>query len=617
MIARHVPRRGVPHARALVAALLLVASLRDGRAADPQPYTVTIAATGQADVDKAAHDTSTLVSLRENGPVGPFALVARARDDAGRMATVLNSFGYYSGHVAVTVDGKPPDDPGLTDALAAVPTGTPVAVDVTLTLGPLFHLGVITLSGDFPADSREKLGLAEGAPARAADVLAARDRLLASLTSTGHALAKVDAPVATLHTDTQTLDVAFQGSAGPRVDLGPITISGLDRVNESFVRRRLLLHDGEQYDPAKIEAARQDLASEGVFSSVRMTAADRLAPNGTLPLEVAVTERPRHVVNFNASFSTDLGGTLGASWVDRDLFGNAEQLTLSAAATELGGSAAKQPGYNVSATLAFPDWLVRDQTLTLNTTALKEYLEAYDRTAYLASVTVARKISPNLTLNVGLSGEQAKITQESVTRDYTLAQIPLGAVYDSTGSLFDPIHGYKLSATVTPTESIQKPSGTFVIAQVTAATYINLEAPGRGVLALRALVGGVEGATTFQIPPDQRFYAGGSGTVRGYKYQSVGPRFADNNPVGGTSIDAVNVEFRQRFGESYGAVVFADAGQVGTGGTPFSGQVRVGAGLGARYYTALGPIRLDIAVPLNKRKGDDALEAYIGLGQAF
>jgi translocation and assembly module TamA len=322
-------------------------------------------------------------------------------------------------------------------------------------------------------------------------------------------------------------------------------------------------------------------------------------------------------VNFNAAFSTDLGGTLGASWVDRDLFGNAEQLTLSASATELGGSAAKQPGYNVSATLAFPDWETRDQTLTLNVTALKEYLEAYDRTAYLAGATVARKISPNLTLNVGLTGEQAKITQESVTRDYTLAQIPLGAVFDNTGSLFDPTHGTKLSATVTPTESIRKPSGTFVITQLTASTYLNLEDPGRGVLALRALVGGVEGATTFDIPPDQRFYAGGSGTVRGYKYQSVGPRFPDNNPVGGTSIDAVNVEFRQRFGETYGAVVFADAGQVGTGGTPFSGQMRVGAGLGARYYTSLGPIRLDIAVPLNKRKGDDALEAYIGLGQAF
>ena len=137
------------------------------------------------------------------------------------------------------------------------------------------------------------------------------------------------------------------------------------------------------------------------------------------------------------------------------------------------------------------------------------------------------------------------------------------------------------------------------------------------MLALRGLVGSVEGATTFEIPPDQRFYAGGSGTVRGYQYQSIGPRFPDSNPIGGTSIDAGTVEFRQRFGESYGAVVFVDAGQVGTGGTPFSGQFRVGAGIGARYYTSIGPIRIDVAVPLNRQRKDDILEAYIGIGQAF
>ncbi len=137
------------------------------------------------------------------------------------------------------------------------------------------------------------------------------------------------------------------------------------------------------------------------------------------------------------------------------------------------------------------------------------------------------------------------------------------------------------------------------------------------MIAVRGLVGTAQGASTFQIPPDQRFYAGGSATVRGYRFQSVGPLFPDQRPTGGTSVTAATVEYRQRFGESFGAVAFVDAGQVGQSSAPFTGTLFEGVGVGARYYTSLGPIRLDIAVPLDKRRKDEILEAYIGLGQAF
>ncbi len=616
LLAPRLLARSAPAPRLLAAAGLLTCATTGGQAADPQPYKVTIGPTGQAAIDKAAHDSSTLISLHDTAPVGAFALIARARSDATRFATVMNSYGYYDGRVAIRIAGRDIDDPGLADALDAAPA-TDVPVDVTLTPGPLYHLRAVALTGDVPAGARDQLNLKPGAPAQAADVLAAHDRLLNYLLSTGHALARVDAPAATLAPAEHALDVSMQVAAGPRVNLGPIRVTGLEDVNESFVRRRLLLHPGEPYSPETIEKARQDLASEGVFSSVRITTGPQLAPDGTLPVEVATTERPLHAVNLGAAFSTDLGGSVTASWLHRNLFGNGEQLTLSAAATQLGGSVAKQPGYNVGAQLAFPDWLTRDQTLTLSTTALKEYLTAYNRTAYLAGATVARKLSDQLSVGVGLTGEQAKITQEQVTRDYTLVQVPLSVTYDNTGSLFDPTHGFKVNATVTPTESLGRPSATFVISQVTASTYLDLGAPGRSVLALRGLVGVVSGATTYEIPPDQRFYGGGSGTVRGYKYQSIGPKFADNKPIGGTAIDAGTVEFRQRFGESYGAVVFVDAGQVGSSGAPFSGPLKVGAGVGARYYTAIGPIRVDVAVPLNKGRKDEILEAYIGIGQAF
>jgi translocation and assembly module TamA len=137
------------------------------------------------------------------------------------------------------------------------------------------------------------------------------------------------------------------------------------------------------------------------------------------------------------------------------------------------------------------------------------------------------------------------------------------------------------------------------------------------------------------IPPDQRFYAGGSGTVRGYRYQSVGPEFPDGNPVGGTALTALNIEFRQRFGKSFGAAVFVDAGTVGEKLSPLSGLFHggrcsastteqgqtscwaVGVGAGPRYYTPIGVLRLDLAVPTYRRPNDDRFEVYIGLGQAF
>jgi translocation and assembly module TamA len=450
-----------------------------------------------------------------------------------------------------------------------------------------------------------------------------RDRMLSALQSAGFALARVDMPAAALDPQAQALDVSFTIEPGPRVDLGRISISGLDRLHESYVRRRLLLHPGERYDPAKIEKARQDLASVGAISSVRIRTPDQVDARGTLPVDVAITERALHAVNLGAAYSTDLGVTLSASWMHRNLFGNAETLTLSAGTTG-GGTATRSPGYNAGAVLVLPDWLQRDQALTFNLAAIRESLTAYDRTAVLAGATFSRKLTPDLTASVGLALEQARFVQEHVARDYTLAQLPVGLQYDSTHVLptEDAVHGVRASVTITPTDSLGRRNATFFIAQAAGSTYLDAsdllgEQPGRSVVALRALLGMLAGANTFDIPPDQRFYGGGGGTIRGFRYQSVGPKFPDGRPVGGTAIDVGTIELRQRFGASWGAAAFVDAGQVGSSGTPFNGNLAVGAGVGARYYTSIGAIRADIAVPVTQARGSDSLEFYIGIGQAF
>jgi translocation and assembly module TamA len=391
------------------------------------------------------------------------------------------------------------------------------------------------------------------------------------------------------------------------------------------VRRRLLVSSGQLYQPSKIDEARQDLASIGVFSSVSASAGTGIAPDGTIPINYTFQERPEHVVGITGAFSTDLGGSLTTTWSHRNLFGNAEQLNLSAAATGLGGSAVKGLGYDVSAQFLKPDFLERNQTLELDVAALKQDLEAYDQRAYTAGASLHRKISPEWTLSLGVSGLEETIVQQGVSRDYTLLAVPFTAKYDNTGltnPLLDPTRGARVTFTATPTLSLGQKTSTFAILQASGSTYFDLgrfwfDTEGRSVLALRALIGSVQGAGQFELPPDQRFYGGGSATVRGFKYQSIGPMFPDNNPIGGTAIDTGTVEFRQRLFGDFGAVAFVDAGQVSAESAPFGGKLRVGLGGGLRYYTPIGPVRIDIAVPANKPAGGDRFEVYLGLGQAF
>ncbi len=605
--------------------LLLQAAAVTAHAADPQSYSLSIAASGNADLDAALKASSQLAALRESAPVGPFGLVIRARNDVPRLETVLQSFGYYDSEASIRIDGQELDDPGLPQELAALPKDKSAAVAVAIKLGPQFHLRRVIIEGTVTPAARLQLGLASGQPAIAADVLGAQARLLAALQEEGHAFAKVETPEAVLDPPAQAVDVTFKVAAGPRVDLGTISLLGLHDVDEDFVRRRLLVHSGELYQPSKIEAARQDLAGLLVFSGVAVHAADQVDALGRLPLTFDFQERPKHSIGLTAAYSTDLGAMPKISWSDRNLFGNAEQLNLNASATGLGGNASRGLGYNFGGRLIKPDFFARDQSLQFDFAALKQELQAYNQTAFSAGPSLHRKLSETWSASIGVSGARERILQEQMGRTYTLLGLPLTVNYDSTGlanPLLDPTHGVRAALSATPTQSFGKHDTAFVILQGAASAYKDLAdfgwtETGDSVLALRGLVGSVHGASTLDLPPDQRFYGGGSGTVRGFKYQSIGPLFPDHNPIGGTSIDSGTIEFRQKLFGDFGAAIFVDAGQVNSTSLPFSGKVRFGTGGGLRYYTALGPIRLDLAVPINRQPGGDSFEIYIGIGQAF
>ena len=599
------------------------------RAADPQPYRVDIASVGNGDMDATLKATSDLLSLRKTAPVSPFGLIARARSDVDRLKSALEGFGYYEGTVTIKINGMMVSNPALGEVLSALPKGKDAQVSVAFALGPLYHLGSIDIDGDLPVEARSALGLTTGQPAVAATVLEAGARLQAALQERGYGFAKVDPPVAYEAADTPVLDLRFHVELGPKVNIGEIRIEGLKRVHESLLRARLLLHTGDPYSPSAIERARRDLLGMGVFSQVSLDIGTAADDSGGVPITFKIRERLRHAISVNAAYSSDLGGSGGVTWTDRNVFGNAEQLTLKAQVINLGGSDTTGVGYDMNATYLKPDFGRRDQSLQFTVSAIKQSLQAYEQTARTAGTTLTRKISAEWSASVGGAATVEQVIQNLTTFNYTLLALPLNLAFDSTHlatPLDDPRHGLRASLSLTPTLALGHPNATFIISQIKLAGYFDLNHllptdPGRTVLAALARAGVAEGAGQLGLPPDQRFYAGGSGTIRGYRYQSVGPLFtkgpAAGLPIGGTAIETGSLELRQRFGTNLGAAVFMDAGQVSGSLKAVPGEFRIGAGAGVRYYTPIGPIRLDVALPMPRRAGDDAFEIYIGLGQAF
>jgi translocation and assembly module TamA len=635
-------------------------------AADPVSYKVDHFSTGDGSMEATLRATSDLIALRTSAPVSPYALIARARSDAERLKTVVESYGYYESKITIQIDGMPLNDPGLAEHLNALPKKHDAHVQIAFKLGPLYHLRNITIDGDLPASLQGAFTLKTGDPAVADTVLEAGAHLLAALQEKGYAFAKVDPPVAYEDKTQPLLDVSFHVEAGPRVNVGEIHFTGLKRVHESLLRRRLLLHTGELFSASAVERARADLLSPtiGVFAAVSVKVGTAVDETGGVPITFDMRERLRHTFGVSGAYSTDLGGSGTLAWGNRDVFGNAEQFSVSASITGLGGSATNGLGYDLPIKYILPDFGHRDQSLQFAVEALKQDLIAYDQTAIKLGVTLSRKLNSSWTVSAGVAATEEHVNQivsvtqtvtdgntvdtpDRLTFDYTLLGLPLVVSFDSTdlaSPLDDPTHGMRDSLTVVPTHALGHSQATFLITTIKAATYFDLDhllptVPGRSVLAFRALIGAAEGASVDGLPPDQRFYGGGSSSIRGYPYQSVGPYFPilscpttstkgsaqcanivgyTTYPIGSTTISAGTIEFRQRIAQNFGAAFFVDGGNVGPSLTFSPTKLFVGVGTGVRYYTPIGPIRLDFAVPLKRYDSDpQAFQIYVGLGQAF
>jgi len=563
----------------------------------------------------ALQSSSTLIELEKKPPEDVTALRRRALEDLTRLQKALRSAGYYDGNVTITVDGDPVV-PGATPADYEDATKKKIPVAIKIEPGPLYKLRKVEITGFDNLKSHLKSGTA----ARASMIIAERRRLLDKVMGEGHPFAEVELKPATVDHAAHVLDIAFEVTPGPVAVLGKVTVYGLDYTNPDFVAKRAVFPPNTKFSPAELEKLRSDLQSMDLFSAVKVTPATALDADGTLPVRVDVTERERHFVGFGASYSTNDGAGATAYWGTRNLFGNGERLRFDATIDGADpGDLADKLDYRLSSNFRKPDFLTQRQDLVANVIAADEHdPDTFDKRAITTTFGLERQLSKTVKVNYGWEIEASHIVDDTGTNDFFLNGPTASIAYDTSDDLLNPTKGVRMTFGGEALPTWLGSSEDVYTLNGTAAGYLNLVGKGDLVLAGRLGVASAFGSSLEELPADRRLYAGGGGSVRGYEFRSISPKNGDGDEIGGRSSVTGSVELRYRFLEDFGIVPFFDAGTVSRDATPnFDEPIQYAAGIGFRYYTAFGPIRADIAVPLNPRHDDDPVAFYVSIGQAF
>lgn len=589
---------------------------------DAQPYTVDVTVTTpDDDVADRIRSASLLYAQREEDPPPSTAsFLSRTRAEYGRIVAGLYADGYYGGTVTISVDGQ---DPETIEPDATLPK--PVPVRITIDPGPRFSFGDVVIGGRAPkaTDERdqvdetpETLGLIPGAIARSGIVLSSERALVEEWRQQGYPKAEIENREAVADHPTNTLDVAIRARSGPRAVYGPMSVMGTETMDPGFVAYMTGLQPGVEYDPDDIKKAEKQLRRLGVFASSRVVEGETVNPDGSLPLEVNVAERPLRVIGGGASYSTVDGAGVEAYWEHRNLFGQAEKFRLEG---RVGGIASTDPTdftYRLGATFLKPGVITPLTDLTAELSANREPLEAYTETSIRARVGLAHEFYEGLTGTTALNLEAIEITESPDEGRFLLASLPSTLTYDARDDEYNPTSGFRASLGLEPFYEIEN-GNPGLIADLEGSTYWSPTGDDRFVIAARAAVGSIIGPPRDEIPASRLFFVGGGGSVRGFGYRNVGPR-EDDEVVGGRSYVEASLEVRAKVTESIGVVPFVDVGQAFRSPVPdFSEDLKIGAGLGIRYDTGIGPIRVDAAVPLNPGEDDPSFAVYIGLGQAF
>ena len=540
-------------------------------------------------------------------------MLAAARADYGRLVGVLYGEGYYSLDINIRVDGQ--------EAAAIPPLRAPdqiERIDITIDRGNGFFFDTARVA-PLPPGTELPRKFATGELAKGDRIGAATRTGISAWRDAGHAKAEVAEQNIVADHAHETIDADITLAPGPQLRFGTLLIEKGDppsRVRENRIRDIAGLPTGETFSPVEKERAANRLRRTGAFRSVVMREAETPNPDGTLDMETQVADAKRRRIGVGAELSSLEGVTLSGFWLHRNLLGGAERLRIDALIGGIGGDSGGED-FRLGARIDRP------ATFTPDTGAfLLANIEDNDEPDYRERKAeigggLTHIFSDQLTGEIGLTYRYSEITDDLGKRELQHLLFPSRLTWDRRDDVLNPTSGLFVDFSVTPFIGLNAGGslGSRVFADI--RDYFSFGNSDRVTLAGRAQFGSVAGAGISEVPADMLFYSGGAGTVRGQRYQSLGVTLPSGAEVGGRSFVGFSGEMRTMVKKDIQAVVFADTGFVGEDALGSgSGEWQGGAGLGARYFTAVGPVRVDLATPLDSDAGTE-YELYIGIGQAF
>ena len=505
--------------------------------ADPLNYTATLTVEG---ADQALKETlekaSALVQDADRPVSGSLGLLAKARTDRERLVAALYSEARYDGVVEISIAGKSLDD---LPPDAEFDRSGPVPVTITIDQGGVFTLGDIALEGDAAGLAPAEFGLVPGGDAGSDAILKAEAEIVRRLKEEGRPLAEVANRNVVANHATMTLDVTLDVAAGPVAGYGETRVTGTETMDPGFTAYVTGLQRGKTYSPQDLEDARNRLQALGVFSSVTVKEGDSLDENGAIPILVEVSERKLRYYGVGATLSSTDGFGVEGYWGHRNLFGHAETLRIEGWVGQIGDPDIENFGrLSYSAAILFekPGVIGPDSKFFSRFRTVLEHPDAYDRfsTEIAAGVSYQFTREQSASAELSLDYEDVEDFFHPEGQRHLLVSIPLRYVFDNRDNKLNPREGFRVLAFAEPTYDFLT-GAAFVKFRGDASTYRALDEAGRFVLAGRVAAGSILGASVEEVPADRRFYAGGGGSVRGYKYQGIGPMApdgtADRRPV--------------------------------------------------------------------------------------
>lgn len=522
---------------------------------------------------------------------------------------------------------------------AAQTQSTPVVVRVVFTPGPQYHMGRSVVLRTTPPGADAALpgrnsqakpqgksnnesvslpkslvdvGLPEGAPAIADQVLAAVDRVRESFRNQGYPFAAISSTRYVLNCEAHTLDAEIRVAPGAFVRMGDLETVGPVNVRPSFLEELRTWEPGEPWSQEKVDAFRDRLRQTRLFQSVDVVPAEENDASGQRPVLTTLVSAPERSVGGVVKYDSHFGFGVQGHWENRNLTGRGDRLRV------------EMPLWSdmqeLFANYRLPFFLRNDQTFIARAGVLNQKTDAYDLQSGAVSAGIERRFSERWSGSIQGSAEGGSIKDPDRPRhSYTLLGVPLGVTYNNTGRLLDARSGTRAMLSLAPYTGEYDGDFSILRSRLDLQHFFSMTHDDTLVLALRGAYGTVTGADASEIPPSVRFYSGGGGSVRGYAFQSLGPRNSNDDPLGGASLVEVGIEPRWKIAEEWGVLAFLDGGMAYEDSVPdlSKHRLRWGAGVGLSYYTIIGPIRFEVATPLNPRDDDDPLQFYISIGQSF